>query len=272
MGSRPIMRAGIGWICLVLSITGCSKDPKPSAPPVDTNSALHGTWIGTLTGPSALQPSLWTPEDRDSIWIVFGNASGLPADSTKFYMAPRRGGSASLSIPTDTCFVRYPTASTTLADPNVALRVNFSLKLKNSSGQPLDSAVPLVATRNGTTLTGTMTIPGDTLSGTWTATYCATCPYSSAISSIDPAARTVSSPAVTLTVNGSNFTECSVVRVNGVDRSTTFVSSSQLTTTLSIIDQAVVGTKTITVFTSPHDSAPSNGATFTIQPVLSSAR
>ena len=273
MGTSPVFRARTALMCLIVtSLTGCGKDPPPSAPPADTNSALRGTWIGTLTGPRVLQPSLWSPDDRDSIWIVFGNISGLPADSAKFYMTPRPGGSASLSIPADTCFVRYPTANTTLSDPNVAFRVNFSLKLRNSFGQPLDSAVPLVATRSGTTLTGTLTIPGDSLAGTWTATYCASCPYSSAITSIDPASRPVSSGPVTLTVNGTNFSDCSVVRVNGVERNTTFMSSNQLTIMLSVVDQAAVGTKTITVFTSPHDSAPSNGSTFTIQPALSSAR
>ena len=73
----------------------------------------------------------------------------------------------------------------------------------------------------------------------------------------------------TLTVNGSNFTSDSVVRWNGSDRTTSFVSGGQLTAQISAADVSVVGTATVTVFT--FAGGNSNPATFTvIGPVINS--
>ena len=82
--------------------------------------------------------------------------------------------------------------------------------------------------------------------------------------SISPSVRSVGDPQFTLTVNGSNFTNCSVVRINGSDRTTTFVNSGQLTATITATDQAAGGTKTITVFTPAPGGGTSNGQTLTI--------
>lgn len=269
MATKPFLRASTCVLCLVLaSLTGCGKSSSPAGPAADSNAALYGTWIGTLTGPARTQPSGWSAASRDSIWVVIGkgSTSGAPADSTKYFMAPTAGSGSSLSLPEDTCFFRYPTASNSLSDPNVSFRVNFSQRLMNTAGQFLDSAVPFVATRSGNTLTGSMTIPGDTLGGNWTATLCTTCPYSSATTSIEPNTRSMGDTLVTLRVNGANFTHCSVVRVDGSDRATKFVSANQLTITITALDQAVVRTRTITVFTPPPGGGASNGQTLTIVP------
>jgi hypothetical protein len=71
----------------------------------------------------------------------------------------------------------------------------------------------------------------------------------------------VGSPAFTLTVNGSNFMSSSVVRWNGANRPTTFVSRYQLRAVLTAGDVDVAGTARVTVATS---GGTSNGATFTI--------
>ncbi|MFQ5818118.1 MAG: IPT/TIG domain-containing protein [Terriglobia bacterium] len=52
------------------------------------------------------------------------------------------------------------------------------------------------------------------------------------ITSISPSDATAGGTGFTLTVNGLNFVSTSVVRWNGNDRGTTFVSSSQLTATV----------------------------------------
>jgi len=58
------------------------------------------------------------------------------------------------------------------------------------------------------------------------------------ISSISPSSVATGSGAFTLTVNGSNFTAGSVVNVNGIGRSTTFVSPTQMTAQLTSSDTA----------------------------------
>jgi len=67
------------------------------------------------------------------------------------------------------------------------------------------------------------------------------------ISSIDPAQKTINSEEFTLTVNGSNFVSTSVVRFNGSDRTTQFVSSTQLTATILAADLVTLGDYPITV-------------------------
>jgi hypothetical protein len=65
-----------------------------------------------------------------------------------------------------------------------------------------------------------------------------------------PSAVAPGSLGFTLTVNGTGFVSCSVVRWNGSPRTTTFVTASQLTASIGATDVAVAGTATITV-TSP---------------------
>src|SRR5439155_24892154 len=82
--------------------------------------------------------------------------------------------------------------------------------------------------------------------------------------SIAPSVRATGDPQFTLTVNGSNFTTCSSVRIDGLDRATTFVTANQLTAIITAADQAAGGTKTITVFTPTPGGGTSNGQTLTI--------
>jgi hypothetical protein len=81
-----------------------------------------------------------------------------------------------------------------------------------------------------------------------------------AIASVSPASATVGGSAFTLTVNGSSFTAASVVRWNGSDRATTFVSATQLTAAIAAADIAVAGTAQVTVFT----PAPGGGTSAAI--------
>lgn len=80
--------------------------------------------------------------------------------------------------------------------------------------------------------------------------------------SISPASKIAGTGAFTLTVNGSNFVSGnSVVKWNGSNRTTTFVSSSQLTASILATDITTAGTASITV---ANGAAVSNAQTFTI--------
>src|SRR5215472_172127 len=69
------------------------------------------------------------------------------------------------------------------------------------------------------------------------------------LSSISPSTASAGGAAFTLTATGSNFTSGSIVQVNGASRTTTFVSSTQLTAAIPASDIAAAGTPSITVFT-----------------------
>jgi hypothetical protein len=94
--------------------------------------------------------------------------------------------------------------------------------------------------------------------------------------SLTPASTTAGSGGFTLTVTGANFVPGSVVRWNGSDRTTTFVSSTQLTATITAADVASAGTRSVTVFNPAPGGGLSNAQTFTVNasgnpvPVLTS--
>ena len=75
-------------------------------------------------------------------------------------------------------------------------------------------------------------------------------------------------PSFTLTVNGADFVPGSVVRWNGADRTTTFVSDDELQADIDAADIAVAGTATVTVFSPGPGGGTSSGQTFTIDPIV----
>jgi hypothetical protein len=84
-----------------------------------------------------------------------------------------------------------------------------------------------------------------------------------AITSISPTSRVAGTGAFTLNVYGTNFTTGSVVRWNGVNRTTTFVNSGQLSVAIPATDITTSGTAAITVLTG---AAVTNQLNFTIDP------
>lgn len=70
-----------------------------------------------------------------------------------------------------------------------------------------------------------------------------------AITTISPDTREPGLGALTLTVNGTNFVNGeSIIRWNGSNRTTTFVSSTQLTAAITASDVSLSGTFNVTVF------------------------
>lgn len=81
------------------------------------------------------------------------------------------------------------------------------------------------------------------------------------MTAISPASVEAGAATFTLTVNGSNFNNNSVVRINGVDRATTFVSDTQLSIQINAAEVATAGTISVAVF----NPAPGGGLTTPVQ-------
>src|SRR6266436_3893115 len=92
-----------------------------------------------------------------------------------------------------------------------------------------------------------------------------------AITDIVPTTATRGGPAFTLTVNGSNFVTGSAVQWNGTNRTTVFVSSSQVTAQISSDDILVAGTENVSVANPAPNAATSNTLPFNIPCVLAPA-
>ncbi len=95
------------------------------------------------------------------------------------------------------------------------------------------------------------------------------------LSSLSPQSAAVGGPTFALTLAGFHFLPYSVVRWNGNNRSTTFVTSSQLTASIPVGDIALAGTAQITVFNPPPGGGASNPMMLPIAeiagPVITSA-
>jgi hypothetical protein len=85
------------------------------------------------------------------------------------------------------------------------------------------------------------------------------------LTNIDPASKHAGDPAFILTVNGTDFVNGkSVVLFNGSSRTTTYVSTTQLTSSIPASDLGVTGTFPVTVVNA--GGGPSNALTLTVSP------
>ena len=85
-----------------------------------------------------------------------------------------------------------------------------------------------------------------------------------AITSTNPASVAATSGAFTLTVTGTGFFSGSTVRWNGANRTTTFVSATQLTAAISAADVATAGTAQLTVVNPPPGGGASAARSFPV--------
>jgi hypothetical protein len=87
------------------------------------------------------------------------------------------------------------------------------------------------------------------------------------ITSISPLSAFTGSRAITMNVSGSGFISSSVVRWNGSDRTTSYVSSSRLTVSIPPADLASSGTASVTIFNPSPGGGTSAARVFTIVPI-----
>ena len=91
------------------------------------------------------------------------------------------------------------------------------------------------------------------------------------LTSLSQTSALAGSTGFNLTVTGTNFVNTSKVRWNGVERTTTFGSATQLTAAIPATDLANAGTANVTVFTPTPGGGTTSALTFTITPPCSYA-
>jgi hypothetical protein len=84
------------------------------------------------------------------------------------------------------------------------------------------------------------------------------------LSAIGPASAVAGDPAFTLNITGTTFVNGAVVRWNGANRTTTFVSSTRLTASIPASDIAAAGVYSVTVVNPAPGGGTSNVVTFTV--------
>ena len=137
------------------------------------------------------------------------------------------------------------------------------------SGTQLTAAIAAsdVASAGSVSITVLNPTPGGGTSSALTLTIANPVP---SLGNISPASATAGSSGLTLTVNGGNFVTGSVVRVNGANRSTTFVSAAQLTAVIPASDLSAGALLSITVFSPTPGGGTSAAVTFTVNNPLPS--
>jgi uncharacterized repeat protein (TIGR01451 family) len=85
------------------------------------------------------------------------------------------------------------------------------------------------------------------------------------LSAMDPYTATAGGPSFTLVVTGTNFVTGSVVRWDGGDTTTTFISSTRLSATIPASSIAISGTFAVTVFNPPPVGGESNSLSFDVE-------
>ncbi len=131
--------------------------------------------------------------------------------------------------------------------------VNISVIVKPTAAGPLTNTVHVV------TSTLDLVPVNDSASVTITVNNPIASP-----NTVSPTSATAGGAAITLTMNGSGFVNGSIVRWNGSDRPTTFVSSTQLTAAIPTTDLATGGNVQITVFNPSPGGGTSGSVSFAV--------
>lgn len=249
-----------------------------------TNSS-SGTSLGSLTWSGIkVMPATCSPLATGNITMSASSTSGINLSSPNLGTL-RETGSTALT------FIQQPT--NTLINTAIAPAVTLNAC---GSGAALPTVTVTLTTPAGATLSGTLSATTINSTGlatfsnlkvnlTGTYTLTATSPgLTSAVSSsfiiynpvptttsISPASANLGATSFTMTVNGTNFVTTSVARFNGANRTTTYVSATQLTVTILTSDLTTAGMFPIDVVNpaiSGVGGGTSNPQTFTVLNIL----
>jgi IPT/TIG domain len=283
---------------------GNGSNPVPVLTSINPASATAGGSAFSLTvnGSNFVPGSLvrWNGTDRPTTYVSPTQlqaaisdtdiATAGSADVNVFNAGPGGGLSGTLSFTINSAPANNPVPVLTNINPNSAtaggpgftLTVNGSNFIGSSvvrwnganrtttyvSPTQLQATITAadIATAGNAAVTVFNPGPGGGLSASQTFTINAA-PVNNpvpALTSINPNAATAGDPGFTLTLNGNNFIASSVVRWNGANRTTTYVSPTQLQANIPAADVAAAGSAAVTVFNPGPGGGLSAGQTFTI--------
>jgi len=283
------------WIAL-----GQASNPAPTTTGLSPASATAGGPAFTLTvnGSNFVPGSTvrWNTADRPTTFVSAGQltapisaadiATAGTAAVTVFTPAP--GGGTSNAQTFLMSIAPNPAPTTTSLSPTGATAggAAFTLTVNGTNfidgsvvrwngadrpttfGSAMQLTAPIPASDLVTAGTPAVVVftpaPGGGTSNAQTFTVAAAPNPAPATTGLNPTVANVGGPAFTLTVSGTNFVGGSVVRWNGANRTTTFVSPTQLTAAIPAGDLAAAGTPAVTVFTPAPGGGTSNAQTFTV--------
>ena len=270
------------------------RNPAPAIIVLDPSWALIGGdgFILTVTGSGFVADSVvrWNGLDRSTTFIsgtqlsmaVSNNDIAAVGTANVAVFNPEPGGELSNSVDFE---IRNPAPAIIVLDPSWALIGGDGFILTvTGSGFVADSVVRWNGLDRSTTfISGTqlsMAVSNNDIAAVGTANVAVFNPEpggelsnsvdfeirnpAPAIIVLDPSWALIGGDGFILTVTGSGFVADSVVRWNGLDRSTTFISGTQLSMAVSNNDIAAVGTANVAVFNPEPGGELSNSVDFFI--------
>lgn len=262
----------------------------PTISGVSPSTAIVGVASGTITITGANLASATVTVDGQSVTPISNTSTQIVLPGQTFSTAGNKviaittaGGSinATLTVnnPAPTLSSLSPIEKTA-GDPQFTLTVNGTGFIAGSavrwngsaltttyiSPTQLTAIVPgsLLASAGLATITVQTAAPGGGTSSGSTFTINAVVLPAPALTSLAPTTGTAGTSSLLVAVLGSNFQAGAIVRVNGQNRTTSFVSSTQLTVTLTSADLLTTGTLVLTVLN--PDAQASSGANFVVNP------
>lgn len=203
-----------------------------------------------LVGPQLLPPF---PDNRAIGWV----AELSPADTYPAPVLTQVLPAAAVAFTNPVIFVNGINFS-----PNAVIRLNGAdLPTTFLAQNTLKAPIPQTATGGSASITVFNPPPGGGTSGSVAFTVTNVVPVATAVA---PNILVAGSKGVMVTVTGSKFEPQSVVRFNGSDRATTYVSSTELQATLLDTDLAAGGLQQVSVFTPAPGGGASNNLNFTV--------
>jgi hypothetical protein len=267
----------------------------PALTSINPTSASSGGPAFTLTvnGSNFVNDSTvrWNASGRPTTFVSGTQltasipASDIATAGTANVTVANPGNSLSNSLPFTVSPPPTLTITTSSPLPGGTVGSDYSQTFAVSGGTPsyswsvISGSVPAGLTLNPSTgvLSGTPSAPGSSnftirvsdssqpTPGTTTKPFSLTiATLVPVLTSINPSSAGVGGSGFTLTVNGSSFVDSSTVRWNGSNRTTSFVSGTQLTASIPASDIATAGTANVTVVN--FGSSSSNSLPFTISP------
>jgi hypothetical protein len=271
-----------------------AQNPMPTLTSISPNSATAGGTAFSLTATGAnFAPGAvvrWNGSDRTTTYLSTTQltasitaadiASGGIVTVTVFNPTPGGGISGGQSFT-----INNPAPTLTSISPNSRTAGGFPFTLTATGTNYVSGSVVRWNGSNRTTtyvsatkLKASITAADIASGGTATVTVFSTTPGGGTsggrsftinnpiptLTSISPSSATAGGAAFTLTATGTNYVPSSVVQWNGSNRTTTYVSATQLTASITAADIASAGTATVTVFNATPGGGTSGSMVFNI--------
>ncbi|MGO8817909.1 MAG: beta strand repeat-containing protein [Terriglobia bacterium] len=213
-----------------------------------------------------------------------GLISGTPtaaATSTVTLSATNSTGTGNTTLTLSIAAAMPVITSATSASGTVGSAFSYQIAATNTptsygatglpAGLTVSSSTGLISGTPTAPATSTVTLGATNSTGTGNATLTFTIAAClPTLTSLSPASALVGSGTQTLTLTGTNFLATSTVTYNAVAHAATFVSSTQLTISLSATDVAAIGAYPVVVTNTGQGGGASSSISFTVTgPVVS---